>query len=262
MFAGFNLKLEEEYSEYYLVGLEKFSLKKKQIKERLDKYINEHGSLDGSMMQEDWFPQIRANVFISHSHNDLNKAIGLAGWLYSKFQLEVFIDSCIWEYCNDLLKVIDNEFCWNNDGLTYNYSKRNYSTSHVHTMLSVALAKMIDRTECLFFLNTPNSISASDLESNQTNSPWIYLELALANMIRQKRLQEYRLEKFAEAARRIEENQLTIMYDVSLKHLHDLSHQDLLKWGNKSKKAQYPLDDLYELKSLLPEGYLSPTEIY
>lgn len=41
-------------------------------------------------------------------------------------------------------------------------------------MLNGALAKMINSTECLIFMNTPNSIKAQDVENeNKTASPWI-----------------------------------------------------------------------------------------
>jgi len=61
-------------------------------------------------MQDFWFPQINANIFISHSHNDEKKAITLAGWISETFHLKAFIDSCVWKCSNDLLKIIDNDF--------------------------------------------------------------------------------------------------------------------------------------------------------
>ena len=39
--------------------------------------------------------------------------------------------------------------------------------------------KMMDRTECLMFVNTPSSVKWSDMISEElaTESPWIYGEL-------------------------------------------------------------------------------------
>lgn len=48
-------------------------------------------------MQVSWFPQIKADVFISHSHSDEKLAIIFAGWLYNAFGLTAFIDSCVWD---------------------------------------------------------------------------------------------------------------------------------------------------------------------
>src|SRR5690606_35011062 len=138
-----------------------------------------------------WFPQIDADIFISHSHSDEKMAILLAGWLKETLGVYVFIDSCIWGYSNDLLRQIDNKHCLNPSGETYSYEKRNNSTSHVHMMLSTALNMMIDKTECLFFLNTPNSISTKEVIS-QTESPWIYSEISMSELVRRKKLSEYR----------------------------------------------------------------------
>src|SRR5260221_3829122 len=135
------------------------------------------------MMQGNWFRQFESLVFFSHSHNDENTAITLAGILYGNFGIKSFIDSCIWGYASDLLWLIDNRYCLNDVGETFNYQKRNRSTSHIHTMLSMALAKMIDHSECLFFINTPNSLSAEDV-IDKTESPWIYLELGMTKLVK------------------------------------------------------------------------------
>ena len=86
-------------------------------------------------------------------------------------------------HANDLLKEIDNRYCryQETDGqFFYEYDNRNRSTSHVHMLLNGALAKMINKTECLFFVNTPNSVNAQDAENpSKTASPWIYSELLM-----------------------------------------------------------------------------------
>jgi hypothetical protein len=60
-------------------------------------------------------------------------------------------------------------------------------------MLSTALSMMIDKAECLFFLNTPNSIQATEA-IDRTKSPWIYHEISISSLIRKRRLSEYRRE--------------------------------------------------------------------
>lgn len=109
------------------------------------------GVIDGTKLQENWFPtKHKFNVFLSHSHNDKQLAIALAGFLKDKLGLNAFIDSCLWGYSNDLLKEIDQRYCRHRNGVSFDYNKRNYSTSHVHMMLSIALSRMIDNCEAVF----------------------------------------------------------------------------------------------------------------
>jgi hypothetical protein len=249
MYKGFNLDLvfsEEEKSDFYEIGLSTFKSNKNNVSETLKDLILTNGNFDGTKMQENWFPQIQADVFISHSHNDEKTAITLAGWLNHSFGINTFIDSCIWGYSNDLLKLIDNQFCLQDDGY-YSYQKRNFSTSHVHMMLSTALSMMIDNTECLFFLNTPNSLTTSGI-INSTLSPWIYSEITMSKLIRKKKLSNYRTENlrmFSEGAK-IQLNE-SIEYKLDINHLTDINKTDLINWYNayNANKTKHPIDTLY-----------------
>ena len=175
-----------------------FSASNEKIRKALKTFILDNGHIDASALQDEWFPAIKADVFISHSHKDLPIAKALAGWLKNTFGLSSFIDSFVWGYCDELLKEIDNKYCKNRidskrfskgDKETYNYTLRNFTTSHVHTLLSSALSQMIDKTECVIFINTPQSVSiSSEIESIKgnsiTTSPWIYHELAMTSIIK------------------------------------------------------------------------------
>jgi hypothetical protein len=44
---------------------------------------------------------------------------------------------------------------------------------------------MINSTECIFFLNTPNSIDP-DSAIKATQSPWLYHEISMAGMLPEK----------------------------------------------------------------------------
>lgn len=254
MYQGFNLKISSGYSDYYYnKGQELFSNNKKQVEKELSKFASGDGYLDGSKMQSNWFPQIEADIFISHSHKDEHMAIGLAGWLYDKFGLKAFIDSCLWGYCDELLKKLDDKYCMNQDKTLYYYSKRNASTSHIHMMLSTALAMMLDKTECIFFLNTPNSIMPSKLIES-TESPWIYCEIALTKLIRK-------------APKRINVQKsvfnpgqgIQIKYGLDMKHLYEINGSDLNRWDTICKSSLknmqegekydnfHPLDKLYDI---------------
>ncbi len=260
MHIGFELNiLKNSFPNYYLVGKKIYDEDKKNIKLELNKFLLPNGSLDGSKMQENWFPQVDADIFISHSHADVNLAIRLAGWLYEEFGIRAFIDSCIWGYSNDLLKSIDDEYCQNSNGETYSYQKRNFSTSHVHMMLSTALTMMIDKTECIFFLNTPNSITTSEVIS-KTKSPWIYSEIATTKMIRKKPLSSYRIRRVTKSFSTggSLKKSLDVEYEVNTDHLIPISNIHFINWKRKwpinephfSDYSQYALDKLYEITSV------------
>src|SRR5690606_26606894 len=103
--------------------------------------------IDGSKLQADWFPNIEADIFISHSHRDKDLAIALSEYLYQNFDLNVFIDSCIWGYSDEHLKIIDDKYCLNSDQTTYNYSKRNYSTRRLIRKKPITEYRMKSDTE-------------------------------------------------------------------------------------------------------------------
>lgn len=251
MHRGFKLTLSWEDDDYFRQGLIDFEANKTIIKKTLDGFIGKDGVLHGSKLQDTWFPLVKADVFLSHSHSDRKMAIALAGWLKANFGLKVFVDSCIWGYANDLLRLIDKEYCQNPSGETYSYEKRNQSTSHVHMMLSTALSMMIDKSECLFFLNTPNSIQATETIA-KTKSPWVYHEISVSSIIRKRRLSEYRREltKAFSKGGRVDEGVMAD-YDLYLGHLQDLQVDDLNNWlqawEEVSLHKEYPLDELYDL---------------
>jgi hypothetical protein len=136
-------------------------------------------------------------------------------------------------------------------------SKRNYSTSHVHMMLSTALSMMIDKTECIFFLNTPSSIRSTD-EIDRTNSAWIYFEIAISKLVEKKppnRLLFESEKTFSEADRLIKSFEIT--HKVDLEHFNHLPVSTLKIWNKvKYKSPKHALDRLYQLS---PPPKLSDT---
>jgi len=194
MFVGYSLDINEKnffqndsQEYYYKIGKKEFESMKKRLNTNLDNldFFENGDKLDGSKMQENWFPIMKVDIFLSHSHRDEKLAIALAGYFKANFGWSVFIDSCLWGYCDDLLRAIDERYCMNPSGETFIYEKRNQSTSHVHMMLSVALQKMIDESECLMFLKTENSLTnLKDAIEEKTLSPWIYMELFSIETVR------------------------------------------------------------------------------
>ena len=102
-----------------------------------------------------------------------------ATWLKEKYGYDVFLDSFVWNSADSLLREIDNLYCKQRNGL-YNYHKRNYSTAHIHTMLSMSIMEIIKRSKVGILIDSHHSINLERLRnSNQakTLSPWIFQEI-------------------------------------------------------------------------------------
>jgi hypothetical protein len=237
MHRGFIINnISFDLDPYHAIGMERFKRQKAAVEENLQAFMYKNNTLDASRIQDNWFPQTKAHAFLSHSHKDADNAIACAGWLYHFFNIDTFIDSAIWGYSDDLLQIIDNEYSRGTDG-RFEYQKRNISTSHVHMMLSTALTMMIDKAECLFFMNTPNSIIPAE-NIQKTISPWIYFEMVTSQTIRKK------------PPERVFEKELSLFYTLDLNHLEELSKADLDNWSNgrPSRSAEDALDKLYAMK--------------
>ncbi|MGB1318990.1 MAG: hypothetical protein ACPG5W_12310, partial [Flavobacteriales bacterium] len=94
---------EDTINSWQTQGQAQFDKNAPVVRKKLGDLLLNNGKVDASGMQENWFPQVEADIFISHSHRNHRLAIALAGWLHGKFGLTSFIDSCIWGYSNDLL---------------------------------------------------------------------------------------------------------------------------------------------------------------
>lgn len=242
MFSRFNLSglTEEffggknackEYQSYYKNRvLPLMDNDEHPLREYLKFYLQPNGNLDSSKMEDEWFQSVSADVFLSHSHLDETLVEGFAGWLHECCGVVAFVDSSLWGYADDLLKDIDNAYCKNDDAITYNYKLRNASTSRVHMILMTALAKMIDKTECLIFVNTPRSISIEDsiTKKNKTLSPWIYSELALSRIIRRQQPPMYR--SLTEFSHVDESNSIPMEFTAPIEHLDTLTIDNLTDW--------------------------------
>jgi len=275
MFAGFNLDLTNitntygdkiiNFSMYKKQGEDHLNSQKDYYKKRLEEYVingTSNDIVDGTKLQDDWFPQVEVDVFISHSHKDLEIAQCFAGWLYANFKLKCFIDANVWGYADDLLEQINsvysNKRTDKDGGSLYNHNACNVASKHVSVMLTIALQKMIDKAETTFVLNTANSIQKyAQVYSNSTYSPWIYTEIVCTEIVRKKPLSEYRkvpLYKFASESTEISSRSgYQAAYTISLEHLINIDPSILIKWSSMLKEwavnrnAEYPLDILYIL---------------
>lgn len=259
MVTGYNLRLDKNTSEfqgYVKLGESHLSTQKAKTTECLRKYIID-GIADGTQIERDWFPQIDADIFISHSHADEKLAKGLAGWLYDSFGLNCFIDSCVWGYADDLLDMINDDFSDKQNkptgGCVYDHKKCNTASKHVNTLLTIALHKMIDKAEVTLLLNTQNSISKyADVYQQATYSPWIYSEIVCTEIVRKKQISEYRNEIYLEhyfEKSEFRKDGFNAAYGISLEHLKGIDIMLLHKWKNSydMHNVTYPLDCLYKL---------------
>lgn len=249
MYSRFQLSFNTFNQTYYDRGLELYNRQQTSSRSSLDRYLSPDGVINGGQMEKDWFPSIDADIFLSHSHQDKRIAICLAGML-AALGLKVFIDSCIWGYAPALAQKINDRFCMNANRSSYIYDQTMRTAGHVHCMLSTALLKMIDKTECSLFLNTPQSISSSATVA-ETNSPWIYAEIGMTRSVRKAKLAEYRAPLSKGIETRVFNESFDFRYPLDLKHLIPLSNQDLINWVARYSKAipkpGHPLDSLYDL---------------
>lgn len=269
MFIGFNLRLDErakifqgiyDFEELQEIGKCHLKDQRANYEMNLINYVYQN-EIDGTKIQNEWFPEINADIFISHSHNDEKLACALAGWINITFGLNCFIDSNVWGYSAELLEEMNsnlsNKRKNGNGGYLYNHQSCNQVSQHVNTMLSIALQKMIDKVETVIFLNTDNSVRVyNDNQMEKTYSPWIYSEIVCTQLVRKKPLLAYRdysnIKKedsaVSESAQFLMHSD--ILYTVSLKHLKLLREKHLIKWEDNylsfEHNYEHPLDALYE----------------
>ena len=249
MFIGINLKMDDWYDEKcYQKGLEVLLPYKNAVNTQLKEFVSKNGFIDGTMLRNNWFPLIKSDIFLSHSHINERTAISLAGYFKLMFNLNTFIDSCVWGYADDLLLLIDKEHCLQDDGYYYSYQKRNNSTSHVHMLLSSALTMMIDRTECLIFLNTPDAIIPKEVR-DKTFSPWIYSEIVTSQLVRHKSIAEHRkiITNSSFSVRKSILTEDSIMtHDLDMNHLIKITDKKIEQWEDEYKEG-HALDTLYSI---------------
>lgn len=169
MFAGFNLEInkhffeskQKSFQEYQKIGEEHLGAQGEGIENALSEYIN-NNIVDGSKIQKDWFPEVDADIFLSHSSADKELVNAIAGWLNDNFNLKCFVDSNIWCYAGNISEMLNSNYSNKrsdgNGGYLYNHKRCLKVSEHVDTMLNIALQKMIDKCESVFLINTEKSI--------------------------------------------------------------------------------------------------------
>lgn len=191
MYVGFELNSYERLTEPYQFEIEDFRRQAKGRYDGLSEYLigvfKNKDVIDAQAIAEHIFPDQEADVFLSHSHGDEDKAIELAVSLQAK-GLKVFVDSCVWGHFHELLDDLNQHYAEpvvDGKRTVYSYRKATDMAAGGHMMLNGALHKMIARSELFIFLDTEQSIPLEDYESyDRTFSPWIYSELEFSSRVR------------------------------------------------------------------------------
>ena len=254
MYKGFDVSLSNKCLRVSLeatkVGLfEAFIKEGKGVRDRVRKnveakIVSGKWVLSGSNIESNWFPQIQNHIFLSHSHQDEDLALAIAGMLKHWFDLDVFIDSAVWGYYAELGKQIFSKIV-DLRGIISNDKKvelRNSVVSHVHCMLTKSLIQMMDQCECLMLLNTPASIGIRDIQGAQeTYSPWIYTEVEMSRMLRThldpRRPKQMMIKESVEHFAMDEDVKDIISYPLNLDHLTRVEAQPFWKWICDAYKA-------------------------
>lgn len=269
MFTAFDLQINlKDFScvdEYINIGKQQKDILKKLAKEELGDFMLSDEVIDGEKLSNAWFKNIESDIFISHSHNDADLAFALTGWLKKEFDLDVFLDEVVWGSADELLKQLDEKYCYQEDTKTYNYKKRNFTTSHVHAMLSTAIHSVMDNSEVIFFLNTresfPSIKNVMQETSEYTLSPWIYQEVMNAKLLRQVDWSVYRSKRsLNHSLYEASSDYLKIAYRTPINDFTLIDSQILSTWHEKHTKNKsgpygglfagtydHPLNQLYDI---------------
>ncbi len=242
--------------------INEYKNKRKLAFESLKSFFLHDDIIDARKISEGLFPKIEADIFLSHSHADEELAISLAILLEDKFDIKVFVDSCVWAYADDLLKEIDDTYCKWPSG-SYSYEMRNYSTAHVHMILNSALHTMIDKSELFVFIETQNSAPLKNyLDGDKTFSPWIFSELMFSSVVTRRTPERHAIsmEKYAlDEARKHESMEvlaksLRVAHPVYTDHLDKIEtaefFQHMINCSEKEIQGLTFLDELYKKFSL------------
>ncbi|EJB87415.1 hypothetical protein HPHPH11_0033 [Helicobacter pylori Hp H-11] len=138
-------------------------------------YSNDNIVLKRNEIKEAFFspfkPQLKnAQVFLSHSHADINKALEVKDYLEEYLDAEcVFIDSLFWDYKDDVLNKLAE------------YDDISGIEDVFTLILRESLECMIKKCPYFVFLQSKNSVSLNQDLLKITYSAWIYEELKIAN---------------------------------------------------------------------------------
>ncbi len=180
----------------------------KDAKDSNDGIILNHNEIKEAFFSP-FKPQLKdAQVFLSHSHADKNKALKVKNYLESETNRRVFIDSLFWDYKDDVLNELEK------------YDDTSKIEDAFTLILRESLQDMIEKCPYFVFLQSNNSVSLNQDLSRITYSAWIYEELKIAHsLIADSALQESRIK-----AMRVSHNITNLLRRFKLISLDSLSN--------------------------------------
>ena len=214
--------------------------------------INSSKEISANQIKQILLPKEHYDIFISHSHKDLLLAKGLAGYLKALCGLSCFIDSLYWGNIDELQEELNRMHLHKDEATGKEYFDHQSTmevAKHANMILASALTEMIDNCECVFFLNTDNSVirGTEAISKNETYSPWIYHEVFTTTIIQKKQRSKFNESyQFRDnAIKQIPD----ISYGLDLSGMTVLREEDIFEWEIKinSNKDKHPLDVLYNL---------------
>lgn len=220
-------RISFRYDDY----VEKGKKETEEHAKKLVEYLRGHPKempIAGEVLESAFFPKRPYHVFISHSSADREIAYALAAFLKENARLECFVDSSVWGYYKKLEDMLLKHICEQKDASSDEISElKAIVSTHVHCMLSKSLVQELDESECLLFLNTPNSIHMKDYCS-LTFSPWIYCELEASRVLRPRKHPSRPTHLMENFSAKIGYN--AIDYKVNTDHLKAIDGTDFETW--------------------------------
>ncbi|MFN8306947.1 MAG: hypothetical protein U0T79_09250 [Ferruginibacter sp.] len=250
MYRGFKLNFDDNQlftSDHIGFGTSIYKGYANNFVNKFQQIIDTDKSIDGTGIQKAWFPNVKADIFISHSHKDTQLALQLAGWLKDSLNVNSFVDSVVWQNGDELIKHLSGKMYGKAIDLVTS-SQRDIVSGHAHMMLASAITSMMDNCESTFFLNTPSSLKLTD-GNTTTRSPWLYYEIGQSQFIRKRvppRFQVSR-ERFFALSESIEKA-MDLEYQVTLSHFAEINASTLRSWWRRYQQVGgNSMDALYDL---------------
>ena len=224
-------------------------------KAQLRQYLaSTNGLIDGKALKEVLFPKCKYNIFLSHSHGDLQIAQYLKAWFNINCGLKCFIDANVWGNAYDLIKELDNKYSRTTDG--YDYDRCTQTTAHVYSMLTMALFEAIDEIECPILIESANSVTLEEGIKKSTLSPWIFEEVGYMGKLPHKLPSRIpRMRYFSVGMESVILNEAAISDSLQMTHPLDVSGFKSIDKSDLSVMQYYnkeeALNVLYKRKMLL-----------
>ena len=166
------------------------------------------------------------------------------------------MDADIWENAYDLLRELDKKYSKPEGSSSYDYNRRNQTTAHVYSMLTMALFEAIDEIECPVFIESSNSVALKEGIEKGTLSPWIYEEVGYMGKLPHKVPSRFpRTQYFSVGAESVILNESAIRDSLQMTHPLDVTGFKSIERADlavmKYSKGVNSLNVLYKRKLLL-----------